>query len=1358
MSTGGGGAATFGGTDTQSGVAAFVAVYLLGRKPLNWLTLDVQDVPTALLGETLGPGDDVRVEFLDTSHLLEIQSKHGLQAGAKLNDALDAIVIGLPSFDDMTVFIAVDPTASKKIKTDLHDDLIRLAEGRTDGLSAITEDVRARFAGVGGDRLLTRVRVVVLDLDHMSSAHTQVCLMILREILESPAQAESALDVLGKECVRVCRTRGRADHRSLSALLNRRGIKLRDQSRLVGNASSSGFRGEALTAAGHSAEEPKLSPHQPESPEAAATRRAESILQTAKDLLDAAKNSAALAVLETVYASPETQDLPKQVLATLHGRFGVALLRLGRVDEAKQMLERSLGANENHYASLLNLGVLEASRREDAIAVALLDRAIALEPKSALAWAHRAAVAQRLGLSNVPPLDVLDLPDYLASVAFVALSHGDWVTAEKSAREAMGKGLRNADLLIIRAISAFNVKYDGRIDGLAVSQHEIDDLRELELLATEAIGLLGDAAGDVRLADALTLRGSIHRILDEPDLAKADLRNALQVHPSASEAAYQLALLCLAQGDAVGALAATDASGDLSRGPNPRLLTMRARALLVLGRAGELDAVLRSAMETAKGTGDELSVRMNGADVAIEAGLLALAEELVAGVTEATELWLTHLWRARIAVKDSRASDADRHYRDACTTATNEPDRRGANAEFAAYLARQGKAQEATVHFEEAGADLAEAPDHWHRMYARALYETDSLASLSAFLLRLSESSPLATWALEFQARIAHRQGDAVAEAAILEQIRGNNPDSLGATIFLVDAYLKLGRTGDATMLMDELERPGLPLTAAQRIQLAELASRIGRHALALSSAFEATRIEPGDPTVQMAFVNFFLSSEQAKLDLEATRVGPGTVVTIQNESQADDKITYAIVDRADVDVRHESLVTDPTVADLVSRVVGDVVVRRAGELSESRYRVLEIKSLYVHTFQDILANFAKRFPQSTALQAFRIGEVPTVADLAPVIRGATQLQQRSNLALELHEKQLLPLSTVAVLSGSDVRSVMYALSSGAARRLHIESGAPRQLTASLAAARVNGPVVLTHSALITAQDLDLLPLIEKLYSPLLVPASLVADIEQDVNKWSEGDTSGFTHLTMSGDRLALQETAAETVKRHVDRLRSLSSWVAKNCIAVARPLSSFGEGRDDIRERIGDSAFDAWHIAAEQNAGLYVDDLGLKGLAETESAVRGFSTLTMLMAAAELQVIDGQQRDRGIMGLISRNYYFIPLRAELLLNILTWNGFSINGEVLRAFDRLADPDLVIELGIAVLSELVRLVALSVAGSFALHAVVIAGLEALTRNRSALDVVSAFGQDVRARLALLPLPLDEVARSVRHFLETKLRR
>jgi tetratricopeptide (TPR) repeat protein len=1358
VSSGGGGAATFGGTDTQSSVAAFVAVYLLGRKPLNWLTLDVQDVPTALLGETLGPGDDIRVEFLDTTHRLEIQSKHGLQAGAKLNDALDAIVIALPSVDDMTVFIAVDPTASKKIKTDLHDDLIRLAEGRTDGLSAITEDARGRFAAAGGDRLLARVRVVVLDLDHMSSAHTQVCLMILREILENPAQAESALDVIGKECVRICRMRSRADHQSLAALLSRRGIKLRDQSRPVANASLSGFRGEGLTAAGDAAEEAKSPPPQAESPGAAAIRRTESILQTAKDLLDAAKNHAALAVLETVYASPETKDLPKQVLATLYGRIGVALLRLGRLDEARQMLERSLAQNEDHYASLLNLGVLEASRRDDARAVALLDRAIAIEPKSALAWASRASVAQRLGLSNVPPVDVLDLPDYLASVAFAALSHGDWATAEMNARKAMGKGLRSADLLIMCAISAFNVKYDGRIDGSAVAQRDIDELRELELLAAEAIGLLGDAPGDVRLADALTLRGSIHRILDEPDLAKSDLRSALQVRPGASEAAYQLALLCLGQGDAAGALSATDASGDLARGPDPRLLTMRARALLVLGRTGELDAVLRSAIQTAKGTGDELSVRMNGADVAIEAGLLALAEELVAGVTETTELWLTHLWRARIAVKDGRASDADRHYRDACATATNEPDRRGANAEFAGYLARQGKVQEATVYFEEAGANLAEAPDNWHRMYARALYDTDSLATLSAFLLHLSESSPLATWALEFQARIAHRQGDTAAEAAILERIRANNPDALGATIFLVDAYLKLGRIGDATMLVGELARPDLLLTAVQRIQLAEVASRIGRHALALSSAFEATRMEPSDPTVQMAFVNFFLSSEQAELDLKATRVGPDTVVTIQNESQADDKITYVIVNRDDVDVRHECVVTDSRVADLISKVVGDVVVRRAGELSEARYRVTEIKSLYVHAFQDILANFAKRFPQSTALQAFRIGEVPTVADLAPVIRGATQLQKRSNLALELHEKQLLPLSTVAVLSGSDVRSVMYALSSGAARRLHIESGAPRQLTASLAAARAKGTVVLTHSALITAQDLDLLPLIEKLYSPLLVPASLIADIDKDVRKWSEGDTSGFTHLTMSGDRLALQETPAETVKRHVDRLRSLGNWVGTNCLSVARPLSSFGEGRDDIRERIGDSAFDAWHVAAERNAGLYVDDLGLKGLAETESAVRGFSTLTMLMAAAELQIIDGQQRDRGIVGLISRNYYFIPLRAELLLNVLAWNGFSVNGEVLRVFDRLADPDLVIELGIAVLSELVRFVALSVAGSFALHAVVIAGLEALTRNRSALDVVSAFGQDVRARLALLPLPLDEVARSVRHFLETKLRR
>lgn len=40
----------------QSSVASYVAVHLLARQPLNWIEKNFQDVPTAILGETPGPG------------------------------------------------------------------------------------------------------------------------------------------------------------------------------------------------------------------------------------------------------------------------------------------------------------------------------------------------------------------------------------------------------------------------------------------------------------------------------------------------------------------------------------------------------------------------------------------------------------------------------------------------------------------------------------------------------------------------------------------------------------------------------------------------------------------------------------------------------------------------------------------------------------------------------------------------------------------------------------------------------------------------------------------------------------------------------------------------------------------------------------------------------------------------------------------------------------------------------------------------------------------------------------------------------------------------------------------------------
>ena len=75
-----GGDATFSGTTYQTRVLAYVEVHVLTQRPLRWLG-PVDDTPQAVLGETGGPGDDVRVELGRRIPEFEVQAKHELTAG-----------------------------------------------------------------------------------------------------------------------------------------------------------------------------------------------------------------------------------------------------------------------------------------------------------------------------------------------------------------------------------------------------------------------------------------------------------------------------------------------------------------------------------------------------------------------------------------------------------------------------------------------------------------------------------------------------------------------------------------------------------------------------------------------------------------------------------------------------------------------------------------------------------------------------------------------------------------------------------------------------------------------------------------------------------------------------------------------------------------------------------------------------------------------------------------------------------------------------------------------------------------------------------------------------------------------------
>jgi tetratricopeptide (TPR) repeat protein len=1346
----------------QASVAALLAVHILARQRLDWLELTVPDIPTAILGETLGPGDDIRVEIEGAPEVLEVQSKKGLKKDKILQDTFRLIAEKLPQLPHMRVIIAVDSVStSRSVRDDLKRDLVRMGDGRTDNFTEIAEYVREVVSAAGAPlSVLERVGIRTVDVAHNGEGNAILAIQSLRMILEDSSSAEAAWALLVRECGLLCRDQRRLSFDKLAALLSRNGFPLQ-KARLVSGSTRPSLpdqpsmvppKTDLIADAGLSTKstDPKVT-------------RVQGLLEVSKELLEKGSNAAALELLKEVERSNKRTKLPPELRASLYSRMGAAFMRLGNWKEARRALGRALQHDTKHLGALNNLALVEVYESNDAAALVLVNKAIALKPTSASSWAIRTAVASRLNVPNHPPATLLDDPDYLIGVSNNAMAEGNWSVAAAYAQRAL-RLLRTVDTLMLYGISRFNASYDGRLEEVAPTGERREVLEEVIAVATEVIGALGKETQSAKLVDAYVLRGSARRSLRDHAGAATDLTRALELDGRHSEAAYQLAIVRMKQDDWPGVLEAAGMVAGGETGGRGRLLVMKARALLLLKREAEVSAVLTEALEASRGTSHEAEVRVNGADVAIAAGLVSVARAFLAGITEAKDQWILHLWNARIAQREGLPSVAEDEFARAISAAA-PGDRRVATAEFAMHLARRQESVRAILLFQEVSVEDEGADPDWVRLYMRALYDAEELARLDAFIRTLQSRGPLPGFALELDWRIGFRQGDLKRQVVALERLRQLDQSNADVLIHLADCYQRLGRDSDAQALVDLAEGQRDVLTAGQLVQLGAITARLGQNETAVRFVFEALRRDPADAGIHLAFLNSMLQLEN-DVNFDRSVVGEDTVVTLRGTKEfADDEYTYLILDRSDVDTRrNEYRPFDPVVADLIGLSVGAEVIRRKGQLSEQTLIVTEIHHVFVYTVRDVMSNFSRRFPESTALQQFKIGDTPKLRDVLPLVRSTAARSEQIEKAIGFHVRDLMPLGAIAAAVGSNEASLLEELTHSRSRRLNVERGGPTQLDASLRAARPDadaqdgGVVVLTRSGLFTAQEMQLLGLLRQSRSKLVVPRTLVEAIAEEIGELTRGRDTGLKYLTAAsgGAGIRLVDRPAAEVREEIARRQELLEWLEENTHSMPRPVASLKSQREELRKVLGDAAFDAISLAADVGGVIYADDVGLRELATNDSGVGGFSTFALVTIAAERGLIGADKRDDVVLGLIQRNHYFVPLTAEFLERVLSRNGYEINAEVLEVLDRLADEHLILPFGISVVADLLRRLSTSPAGPSALRPVTLATLEALTRGRDVIDVAGQFETAVAQRMVLLPQRLADIQMAVQAFVQSRL--
>jgi hypothetical protein len=207
------------GYDYQADAIAYVAAHGLAGQPLTWFD-GFNDIPAAWLAETSGPGDDIRL-ITEAGLPIEIQAKHALTRGEEYNETLQKLLAGLKKSPQLRGVLLVDRHASQIIRDDLKHDIVRLGQGRKDGLAHITVDLFGHLKEINVDdsAVFDRLRIVVVDLDDGSDGVATAVALLSRVV---PADKSSvAYKLLGKRGHGLIKRRGRDDVHSSARFLGK---------------------------------------------------------------------------------------------------------------------------------------------------------------------------------------------------------------------------------------------------------------------------------------------------------------------------------------------------------------------------------------------------------------------------------------------------------------------------------------------------------------------------------------------------------------------------------------------------------------------------------------------------------------------------------------------------------------------------------------------------------------------------------------------------------------------------------------------------------------------------------------------------------------------------------------------------------------------------------------------------------------------------------------------------------------------------------------------------------------------------------------------------------------------------------
>jgi tetratricopeptide (TPR) repeat protein len=537
-------------------------------------------------------------------------------------------------------------------------------------------------------------------------------------------------------------------------------------------------------------------------------------------------------------------------------------------------------------------------------------------------------------------------------------------------------------------------------------------------------------------------------------------------------------------------------------------------------------------------------------------------------------------------------------------------------------------------------------------------------------------------------------------------------------------------------------------------MQIAEIYSREGFFDKALEFAFKSQYVGSHNPEIQRAYIGLILRLEHLE-SIDIKIVTDNSAVYIRTNSS-----TYWVKITSIINLDENNFtfpISSGIAAKLIGHKVGDKILIKDSPLEKIDAEIINIQSIFVRAFQEILEFYGIRFPEDTNIQQITIKD----EDYSDFYLSVARIGFFQDKVIDIFKMGGLTIEQFARFMGKNQILVFQSMQKMKSDKIYADRGMKIDQDNQRQYLSTSKNITLSISSILTFSYLDELNLLLKRFDSLFIPQLLVDEFNETVDELRKDCEIGKSVIGYHEGRFFIQDSNKDELRSELKAIESIRNFIVQNCTIIPISLddANFIPNNEDKSLDFGNVSIACILVAKATKSILVSDELVLRDLAFNKYGVSSVWTQPIFFNFIEKGLIDITRLSNNCVLLLEAKYFFTTVTPEIVFQVISDQRYLLNRPVSTIIGALKGPDMIEDDAINIGSKALKRIWLGVAPTQQRVFILDQILGALVEGRDQEIVLKKLGDQLLMDFFLLPFHYLQIKRLVNdwrrvHFSQT----